>query len=206
LVGRTWVEERKRKWGEASPLYRAKVRGEFPEQSTDGLVPYGALRAAVDRELEPGKPVELGVDVARHGDDHTVIYVRHGAVARRPSKLAKRDLREVVGNIVRAIRETGAERVKIDAAGMGWGPYDRLAELRRQGEISAEIVAVNVGEGPRTKKGEERFLNHRAELNWQLRDCIVAGKIDLEDDDELLSQAAAIKYAVTSKGEIQIEK
>lgn len=125
----------------------------FPEQTTDGVVPFKVLRAAVDRELEPGKPIDLGVDIAH-----------------RHAKLHVRDLMEVTGHIVRAIREASARAGQERSADMGWGPFDRPIELKRQREISADIVAVNVGEGPRTKTGEERSLNLRAELNCQMRE------------------------------------
>jgi hypothetical protein len=76
LIGPTWVEEKRKSWGEASPLYQSKVLGEFPEVGDDTLIPPGWIIAAVERELERGLPVELGCDIARFGADETVIIAR----------------------------------------------------------------------------------------------------------------------------------
>jgi hypothetical protein len=208
LISRTWVEEKRKSWGEQSPLWKSKVEGEFPEQSTDSLVPLRALQGALTAEIEPGEPNELGVDVARFGDDSSVIYHRRGAVARRISKENKRDLMHLAGVVVNAIKETGATAVKIDDIGLGGGLTDRLRELKMEGKIAAnvEIVPINVGEAPATNLMDERFRNLRAELNWGMRTRFVDGKIKLLGDcDDLLSEAGQIKYKFTSSGEIQIE-
>ena len=39
LLSKEWVEERKARWGEESPLYASKVRGTFPDTSDDALIP-----------------------------------------------------------------------------------------------------------------------------------------------------------------------
>jgi hypothetical protein len=61
-----WVEERKKRWGESSPLYRAKVRGEVPEVGEDTLIAPSLVLAAQRRDLPPpeDEPGQFGVDVA----------------------------------------------------------------------------------------------------------------------------------------------
>lgn len=220
LVSKTWVEERKRKWGEQSPLYVAKVTGEFPEATDDGLVPLAALRSATERELEPGEPRELGCDIARFGDDSTKIYGRRGPVAQRLKQLQKRDTMTVTGAIIDCARDFKPSRIKVDDAGLGGGVTDRLREIK--GDPTApghvvlkdiEIIAINVGEGSLASTEQERFQNLRAELNWGTRERFIAGNIQLlppADDpnglDDLLAQGSAIKYKLTSGGQIAIEK
>lgn len=53
LLGTTWVEERRKRWGESSPLYRSKVLGEFPEVGEDTLIAPGPVIAAQRRYLPP---------------------------------------------------------------------------------------------------------------------------------------------------------
>lgn len=209
LVSKVWVAEKKKSWGEQSPIYTSKVLGRFPEQSTDSLVPVSALTAALERELAEGEENDLGVDVARFGNDHSVIYHRRGMVAKRLRKLAKRDTMEVTGHVVDCVRETGARRVKVDDIGLGGGVTDRLRELLREGKLppGTEIVAVNVAEAPATDLMDERFKNLRAELNWNMRVRFIDGKIALlGNNDDLCAQAGQIKYKFTSSGEIIIEK
>lgn len=81
LIGKTWVEEKRKSWGEASPMWRVRILGKFPEIGDDTLIPPPWIAGTRDRELETKYPVELGVDVARFGVDETVILHRRGPVA-----------------------------------------------------------------------------------------------------------------------------
>ena len=202
---KTWVEEKRRRWGEKSPLYISKVDGEFPEQSEDGLLSFKDLRAAVERSLPAEGDNELGVDVARFGGDATIIYHRMGPVARKVGELRQRDLMQTVALVLRSIAKTGATRVKIDDAGMGGGVTDRLKELKMEGAFDAQVVAVNVGEKATTTEDAAKFMNLRAQLNWGLRELFHAGLIDIADDDDLLAQASSIRYKFTSANRILIE-
>jgi hypothetical protein len=211
LISPVWVDERRKSWGEGSMRWQSKIRGEFPEESTDALVPMAALNAAVKRGIDldiPTSADDLGVDVARFGDDSTVIYARKGFVTWRVSKIRKHDLMQVAGAVMNAIRELKPRRVKIDDLGLGGGVTDRLVELQGQGKIpgTVEIIGINVGESPRTSLDDERFKNLRAEINWGTRSRFVEGAVALiADNDDLLSQASQIKYKFASDGSIQIE-
>jgi hypothetical protein len=210
LVSKTWVAERKKKWGEASPLYISKVTGEFPDQATDGLIPLSKLNAAQNNEYEPkpGDPNELGVDIARLGLDSSVIYHRHGNRARVVERLHKRDLMTVCGAVVRAIKATGATVIKIDDTGLGGGVTDRLRELKFEGTLPSniEIIAINVGEKCRDLGQVERFFNLRAQVNWLMRERFMDELIDLDpEEDDLLGQIGEIKYKPMSNGQIAIE-
>lgn len=211
LIGTTWVEEKRRKWGEASPLWISKVRGEFPEISEDSLIPVSWVRAAQARELEPGEPNELGVDVARFGNDKTVIAHRRGAWVRIRVVAVKQDTMATSGHVVEAFRESGATLAKIDDVGVGGGVVDRLHELK------LPVVGVNVGQAPTTdeddpasvregREAKKRFLNLRAELWWALRERFMDGAIDIEpNDDDLAAELCAVKYKLDSRGRIVIE-
>ncbi len=47
LTTAQWVEERRAMWGEQSPLYRARILGEFPDRADDSLLAVPDLEAAV---------------------------------------------------------------------------------------------------------------------------------------------------------------
>jgi hypothetical protein len=225
LIGKTWVEERQTKWGKGSALWLSKVEGEFPESSADSLVSLSQLRDAVERAIPDGdEPMNvLGVDVARYGNDSTVIYHRLGNHAKRVGIHRNRDLMQTCGLVVQCIRDTGAQKVMIDDIGLGGGVTDRLRELQDEGEFDAILVPVNVGSRPTEKAtGDVRdrrvmpvvdddelpktkFLNLRAELNWSLRDRFAGGTISIDKNDDLLAQASNIRYVLTSSGKIQIE-
>ena len=210
LVSPIWVEERKKKWGEDSPMYRSKVLGLFPDMAEDGLLSLSSITAAQQNAYDPreGDANELGVDVARYGLDASVIYHRHGYKLRRFSRMNKRDTMTVTGEVVRALKVTGATVVKVDDTGLGGGVTDRLRELRSEGKIPAniEIVAINVGEACRDMGQTERFKNLRMQVNWMMRDIFNSGKLDIDEkDDELAAQAGQIRYKVHSDGIMWME-
>lgn len=218
LINPEWVEQRKLRWGETSPLYLSKVLGEFPEVSVDALVPISLVRAAMNRTLtaKDDDPNDLGVDVARKGNNESVIYHRKGPVATLWGVYHRNDLMELTGWVAKAIRETGCTRCKIDDPGMGGGVTDRLNELRSQNELPkwCNIVPINVGIGPTEKDPlKRRFFNLKAELSWELRDLFETGHIQLvfseqqQRDgtaDDTVAQITAMKYRITSNGLLRV--
>lgn len=196
LISRAWVEEQRLRWGEESPLWLAKVRGQFPPAAEGGLFAPADLRAAVARDLAAGKPVELGVDVARFGGDETVIALREGAVGRIFMAARGLDLMTTVGRVVEAARRSGAVAIKVDDSGVGGGVTDRLAEL------GLPVVPINGASRPRDP---ERFLNLRAEILWALVERARSGDLRLEADEALLGQLAKLRHGLTSRGQIKIE-
>ncbi|MEN6396670.1 MAG: hypothetical protein ABFC78_09330 [Methanoregula sp.] len=196
LITPRWVHERLHDWTHDSPLYAAKVLAQFPEAGTDTLIPLHWVEAAVDRTLKRTSPAELGVDVARYGSDQTVIILRQGPVARITKTMPMSSTMAVAGEVIKALRETGASSAKVDAVGIGAGTVDRLVEQR------APVEEMQSGA---TSSDPEVYLNTRAEWYWGLRIRFETGDIDIENDAELISQLSNIKYMINSRGQIQIE-
>jgi hypothetical protein len=197
LVSKIWVEERKKRWGEDSPLYVAKVLGEFPEAGSDALIPLAWIERARERELKMTDPVELGVDIARFGDDETALAVRYGPVVRVIEVAHKQDTMTTAGHVVRARKTHRASVAKVDVVGIGGGVVDRLAELREP------VMGLNTGADAVDR---EQFANARTEWYWGLRERLEQDDVDLDPDDEdLAGQLAGLKYKITSRGQIQVE-
>jgi len=199
LVTPEWVEEKRLKWGEESPLWYSKVMGEFPEQGDDTLIPLAWIEAAQQKwqTMPSGEPVELGVDVARFGSDATVIVLRRGDKGEAINQIRGQDTMAVAGAVIDALRKTGAKTAKIDVVGIGAGVVDRLKEQQYP------VAEMNAGEAAQNK---ERFVNKRAEWYWALRERFQTGDIAISPgDDELASQLASLKYKFDSRGRIQIE-
>lgn len=217
LITPAWAADKARRWGVSSPLFVSRVGGEFPESSSDTLIPLAHVEAAMTREVpDATTPNVLAVDVARYGEDRTVIVHRLGRKLRRVGSWAKRGLMETVGSVVLAVRATGATRVRIDDAGLGGGVTDRLLEIKKLGEDDGAlrgvaIEPVNVGSAA-TRKDR---VNLRAELWWNLRELLdpeLGDAIALEPTtetgapwEEALSELASIKYENDSRGRILVE-
>ena len=82
LVSAEWVDERKKRWGVTSPIYTSKVLGEFPDISDDTLIMPKWIEAAQARSIPRDRHPHLAVDVARYGEDETIIMRREGGWAR----------------------------------------------------------------------------------------------------------------------------
>lgn len=213
LVSKTWVDERREKWGQDSPLYISKVLGEFPEDSDDGVVRASKVakcRIPRDPDWVDGDltPVELGVDVGA-GGDFTSIRERRGRKAGRVWRDHSADSEKVVMKVVHAIRETGATRVKVDTIGIGWGVVGHLRSLRgkkpEDGGHKAQIVPINVAESPHDG---ERFAKLRDEIWWEIgRELSDDEWWDLSSiDDDTTAQLLAPKYGIDAAGRIKVEK
>jgi hypothetical protein len=210
LIGPTWVEEKRRKWGEENPLYISKVLGRFPQTSSpDSLIPLHWIHAAQQRTLEPGLPNEIGEDVGG-GGNRSVTCHRQGPVARIIARDHNPDTMQTLGSLMNSIAATGATTTRVDRVGIGWGMVNRAAEIAADiHELppirarAKSIIGVNVGD---PSSNPQEFANLRAEGYWGLRETFQDGDIDLDpDDDDLAAQLVALKYKRTSRGQIQIE-
>jgi len=196
-ISREWAEARERQWGEDSPVYQARVLGEFPTQAEDALISLKWLEAARLQELDPGENDQIvGLDVADTGADDSAMFTRQGPVVLSGEWWHGHELMATTGRA----KKTGLH-INVDSIGVGAGVCSRLRELEHPNS------AINVGAGARDK---EQFLNKRAELYWGLRERFRDGDIDLSQlsqqvYDRLSGELTAIKYRYTSAGKIKIE-
>jgi len=206
LVSELWVEEKKKKWGETSSSYVAKVLGQFPESNEDGLIPVAWIKAAMSRTIEPSydkdrkliSVKEYGVDVGA-GSDKSIIAKRVGGRVRITHKGSSPDTMRTTGEIVGKLKGEVSPPIliKVDRIGIGAGIADRLIE---QGY---PCLGINVANVPRN---EEDYRNLRAEGYWGLRERFETGTIDIDPhDDDLIEQLREIRYWRTSSGKVQIE-
>lgn len=212
LVGPTYVEDMRTEYGVDSPIYAAKVLGEFPLDSDDGVVAYSKLKRCsapepIPRTAEEQVPVELGVDLGAGGDE-TVIQERRGMVVGRRWTTRTRDAMAATGLIVQAIRDTDATSVKVDVIGIGWGVVGRLNELVAEGKITCVIIGVNVAE---SSAQPEKYARLRSQIWWEVGRRLVEDRgIDFshlpgEYRDKLFAQLSAPKYTHDSSGRIVVE-
>lgn len=208
LISRTYEQELRDEVGEESPVYVAKVRGQFPEDASDGVVPLSWVRQCqrLEQEWTPAQllPIELGVDVGAGGDE-TVIRERRGAVAGQTWRKRTPDWADACALVLRAIDQTGARTVKIDTIGIGWGVVGQLAELGRAGRHAAEIIGVNVGEASRNTT---QWPKLRDQLWWEVgRELTRSHAWDLSAVDEVtVAQLIAPTYTVDSANRIKVER
>jgi hypothetical protein len=205
LTSRVWVEERKKRWGEHSPLYIAKVLAEFPTVTDDTVFTPAHIAQAIAHDLpSPFKPLKkpgsipardlcapgsrLGMDVARLGVDETVVYQNFHGQVRLVARWGKKDTMETVGAYRRLLNNgnspTTAPPTVIDVNGLGAGVFDRLNEL------GYPVIPFNGGE---RAYNPLKYRNRRAEAFWDARELFEQGALDIDNDDEDL-QAELLEH------------
>ena len=212
LITPRWVYERAQPgdWGVDSVQFRTRIDAGFPEgdQEADSVIPMSVLVNSKGIKFpEDTEPVQLGVDVARYGDDKSVIAVRHGRRAEKAIRMAKKDTMHLVGRVVSEAQSIGWDRVttiRVDLVGMGAAPVDRMRELQREGIIPGhvDIVAVNVGQKSRNRE----YVRVRDEIWFGMRDLMSSGQVDVSGmSEEALEELAAPRFSMMSTGKKKVE-
>ena len=191
------------------PLRTQLLYGDFSVGVKDDpwqVIPTEWVRLAQARWMEradPGSQSALGVDVARGGDDQTVIAPRYGtwfAPLQKHSGISTPNGQRVAGLILAARR--GSATVNVDVIGVGASVYDQLAQY-------PGVRGINFGEGTEftDKSGRLRFANVRAYAYWSFREALdpATGQgLALPIDNELLADLTAPKWTLRG-GRIYVE-
>lgn len=207
-VTKEYAERLKRKYHEDSDVYRVRVLGEFPKAEPDTFIPLDIVEAATMREIEADGSLELGVDVARFGDDETVIAARIGLKQIHQEAHSKQDTMVTSGQVLAAAKKLMAKYgkpkcvVRIDDDGVGGAVTDRCREVVKEQDLAIEIVDCHNGG---TATDSEHYENWGAETWAHLRDLLQDEEPQLVNDDDLVGQLTTRKYTITSKGKITLE-
>lgn len=212
------IERLIRKYGQDSDVVRVRVYGEFPKSEPDTFIHLEKVEAATMREVyvnENGEriipeeaPLEIGVDVARYGDDETTIVPRIGNYVPLFERYSKQDTMMTAGQVLRLAKESMRKYgrpscvIKIDDDGVGGGVTDRLREIVM--EEGLHITVVDCHNGGRAEE-PENYENWGSEAWATIRDLLHDGDIQIPNDDDLVGQLSTRKYRVTSKGRIALE-
>jgi hypothetical protein len=209
-ISADWAEDRRRQWGESSPLYQNRVLAQFVVSSdAAGVIPAAWVVAAQERwrarraaGMDLPRFTGLGVDVGQTADA-TVLAPRHGNVIDTLIRLPKMDTMQIAAQ-ARAIVARMPGWVRVDATGLGAGVYDRLAQLGVT--AIAHKGAEGVDDTDRT--GLLNFTNLRSYAYWHMRDMLdpLSGNmVELPDDPELLQDLTAPRWSQTGSDAIKVE-
>lgn len=179
------------KYGEDSDEIKVRVKGQFPLVSYNGFISVEIARMAIERELtlDSGAGLIMAIDVARFGNDSSVIGFRQGRDARsRPFKKFKGLTLTKLAEI--AMREADIHKpdiIVIEATGIGAGVVDIMRDR------GYKIHEVHPGAAA---ERHELYINRRAEYWSIMRDWLFdEGCIDGADTN-LFSQLTTILYTL----------
>jgi hypothetical protein len=197
-----WIED----WGEDHDFVRINVKGEFPRagstQFISGEVVQNARKRTID--VNPREWKILSVDVARFGDDKTVIGLRQGRKFTVLEKIRGLDTVQVGYRVCAFMKEYEPRLTVIDGDGVGGGVVDNVKHQMSdwlKKNVPCQVEEFHGGNSP----GDAfAYFNRRAEVWGKMREWLKTG--DIPDDPELDMDLSGPEYFMSNKNQIQLER
>ena len=194
-----WAEDH----AEDSYFFMTRVRGLFPTVSAMQFIPTDLVEAAMNRDIVrmPNDPMIVGVDVARFGDDCSVIYARRGFDARSILPMVFRGIStdRLEDKILEFCQNNRVEAIFCDGTGVGGGVVDHLAN-----RYNLPVEDIQFGGRPNRAVDQIKYAQRRSEMWGAMRDGLK--RLAIPNSAELRDQLIAPEYDFNLKGELQLEK
>ena len=226
-VSQDFVQTIIRMYGEDSDVFRVRVAGDFPLQEDDIFIPLPLVENSIMTEFSPRKKpdsIHIGCDVARFGDDRTVIGYKIDEKAEFYKKRQGQDTMKTADDIV-MLGEMLVQRyrlspdvddpipVKVDDGGVGGGVVDRLRQMKRNAPEKLwwlEIYPVIFGQRIKHKHYHDSTTYMMSVVKKLLQPYDEDGhkkpvELILPDDDDLVAQLSGRKYGLTETSKIKVE-
>ncbi len=196
-VSKAWIAEKKRQYGENSDVYRVRVKGDFPKQSSDAVFSLDKIEDAQQNEQFDSSGAEVwALDVADFGDDKSVLVKRKGLHFYEVKTKEGADLATLKGWLLyeynRSVRKPSV--IFVDAIGLGSG----LPSVCHEAGLDI-VIGVKASH---TADDSDTYQNKRAEWYYKLEEALEDAK--LPDDDELVGELMAQRYFINTYGKIQL--
>lgn len=212
-----------RMYGEDSDVFRVRVAGDFPLQEDDIFIPISLVEHSIQTEYKDGGSpyaVHIGCDVARFGDDKTVIGYKVDEKVTFYKKRQGQDTMRTADDIIVLGEQlmmryhlTDPIPIKIDDGGVGGGVVDRLRQVKRNDPERfwwMDIIPVKFGQRIKHKYYHDTTTYMMAVVKSLLQPYDDEGnkkpvELILPDDDDMVAQISGRKYTLTEASKIRIE-
>jgi hypothetical protein len=184
---------------QADPAKYAHVwLGEYQNLADTQLISWDLVKQAQSRQFRRGaKPILFGLDVARFGDDRSVLAIREGDVLVDLMKWEKLDTQQLAAFVMEVANSRKPDAIFVDGVGVGGGVVDRLRML------SLRVIEVNGG----AKAGQEqRYGNKRAEMWGRMKEWLGTRGVMAEWDLEIAAELTGPHYHFDASNRILLEK
>ena len=158
---------------------------------TDAFIPGELVDAAMQNgpaEVEALGPDMWGLDVARFGDDKSVLVKRRGRVVRSIEAWQGIDTMALAAEVWAQAKVEKPQQIAVDVIGVGAGVFDRLVDLARGSAV--QIVAVN--SAVRVNDGVN--FNLRAQMWANGREWLKDAPVSLPNHPTFKAELCAMKY------------
>lgn len=189
-----WACEQIKEYGRDNPWVMATILGQFPPASINQLLGIEEIEAAINRGLRPDAyewaQKRLGIDVARFGDDRTILIPRQGLrafrhVTMRHNAAKDKPSVDIANRALMAYQNWKQELEFLDDT-VGWA-HGAIDILRAAGRTP---MAVNLAS---TKTSDPRYYNMRSQCWMEMAKWIRNGAM-LPNVPELKRELTAPTY------------
>lgn len=194
-----WAREQIEKYGRDNPWVMSSVLGQFPPSSLNTLLSPAEIEAAMKRTLGITEynfaQKRIGVDVARFGDDRTVLFPRQGLASFTPAEMRNARTTDIAARLMKLKVEFGSEVEFVDGTGgHGAGVIDSFLQA---GQSAVEVNFSG-------KSIDPRYFNKRSEMWFEMADWIKRGGV-LPAIPELVRELSTPTYAFQN-GKFRLEE
>lgn len=201
------------KWYKPGPKFEGGMLGRRPTLAVDSVWSVSLVDACIKRQLPNSGPLQIGVDVARFGDDDTCFHVRKGGVSLAHQAVNGWNTVEIVGHVMRLCshwsgaggsgwKGCSANQVSIavDDCGVGGGVVDLL---RARGFNVHGINAATAA--PDASPDDAKYPNLRSALWCDLADEASKGNVSFaelpwEVQQQLRRELPSQQYKMDARG------
>jgi hypothetical protein len=175
--------------GRDNPWVMSTILGEFPPGGFNNLLSLDDVEKAIARNWKEDfyrhAPRIIGVDVAREGDDQSVIFKRQGIQAFEPKTFRNIKSHDLAGWVAQTEDLWNADGVIVDGTG-GYGAslLDALTQMNRK---PRDCQFAGAPTNP-------KFYNKRAEIWWLMAEWI-KDKGAIPDIPGLTEELTQVQYS-----------
>lgn len=212
LAGRDWIEEKKQEWGEESPMYKIRVKGEFALSEDGKIFSTHAIKEAEQRWHETPEIGRLYVGLDPAGPsgsgDETVYAVRRGM--KLIELVALRGLNDEA-HLVHLFAILGRHRLEretpivvLDREGtIGSALYGRMLDFVERNKGIFELVAVRASD--RAHRQPMVYDRQRDALAANLEAWLRDGG-SIPEDTRLAGELHALEWETQANGRQKVTR
>ena len=222
LTNRDQVKALEKDYPPGTAQHKMYIEGKFPPSDSEAFIPRKIVELGLDRSDEEWEKDEeniyIGVDVARSGDNKTVVAVRNGNKIVSLDSTPTTDVTEVppfvnkrthhwwdqLANQLNVPKDRFSVYIRVDDVGIGGSVTDRLTkEYKNHPNIF--IRGVHAQEKPNDKRLKELYKN-AITAGWALiREKLQERTLILPDDPNLIEQLCSRKGQMLESGRTKLE-
>lgn len=175
-------------------LYQHKWLGQPMAQTEKAIISRTAVLDAMQRDVSDEGAVEVGVDVARFGDDRSEFVMRKGMREINRKTFTKTSITDLADRLESFVDFKKDVLIKVDDTGVGGG----LTDVMKQRGYN--IMPINFGAKP---NDPDKYPNLISEAWFYMQSHI--GEMQFVMDTDLLMELTSRQWVMDSKGRRGVE-